>query len=90
MYYPQQPPKEPSGCMQTLVISRAIVGILLVPIAMIGGGILILILIFYAFTVHAILGAIVLAAVIAGSYQAVKKWEEHRLHESSRPRDPDQ
>jgi hypothetical protein len=73
--------------MQTLIISRAILAILAVPIAMIGGGILALVLIFYAFTVHWIVGVAVLGAVAGGGYYAILKWEEHRAREASRPRE---
>ena len=87
MYYPQQPPKEPSGCLQTLVISRAIIGLLMVPIGMMTGAIVALILVFYAFTVHPILGVFALALLIGSGYYGIMKWEEHRAREISRPRD---
>lgn len=84
MYY-QPPPKEPSGCMQTITITRVVIGILLVPMALIMGSIFFILIAFYALTVHPLLALLVLLAggaiiVIAG------KWESHRVAKEN-PRD---
>jgi len=85
MYYPQEPRKDTSGCGTTLVITRMIIAILLIPIGLIAGGILAVILTFFAFSVHPLLGVLVIA-VGAGLLVAVGKWESRRI-ERERPRD---
>jgi hypothetical protein len=61
MYYPQNP-KEPSGCMQTLLITRAILGILAVPIGLIFGLIIFVLIGFVALSIHPLLAVLVLLA----------------------------
>ena len=84
MYYPKES-KEPSGCMQTLVISRVILAILLVPMGIILGAIIAVTLTFYALTVNPLLG--LLAIVIGASILiGLAKWELSRVAREQ-PRD---
>ena len=84
MYYPQAP-KEPSGCMQSILITRAILGLLLVPLALIGGAILLIVLAFYALSIHPLLGLLVVVAALLALFAAVR-WETKRV-EREIPRD---
>ena len=85
MYHPP-PPKEPSGCIQTLVISRMILQILFVPILMIIGGIVGVLLFIDAFTVSPFLGLGVLALGV-GALVALGKWEWRRVGKDVPPDD---
>jgi hypothetical protein len=85
MYYPQQP-KEPSGCMQTLVITRMIFATLLVPMGLIFGAIIAVLLTFYALSIHPLLALLVI--VIAGAVlYALAKWESRRISRNNPPDD---
>jgi hypothetical protein len=76
--YQVPPPREPSGCVQTLVISRMIMQILFIPLALILGAIIAVLLTLYAFSVHPLLGlAVILGA--AALIVAAAKWESHRI-----------
>ena len=77
MQYPQSS-GEPSGCIQSLVISRLIIGMLLVPIGLIMGAVLAVLLTFYALAVHPLLALLVIASV-AGILVGVAKWEGRRV-----------
>ncbi len=77
MYYPQEP-KEPNGCIQTLTITRLILGMLLVPMGLILGAILALLLAFYALTVNPLL-ALLVVAIGGGIVYAAGRWEHHRI-----------
>jgi hypothetical protein len=83
MYYPQAP-KEPSGCMQTLLISRIIVGILLIPFLIILGAIAIVLLTFYALSVNPLL-ALVPVLVGGGIIVGVARWESARIAKEMPP-----
>jgi hypothetical protein len=81
MYYPQAP-KEPSGCAQTFTITRMMLGILLVPIALIMGVIFAVLATFYALTIHPLLALLVIlvgAAIII----ALARWESKRVARES-------
>jgi hypothetical protein len=77
MYHPP-PPKEPNGCIQTLVISRMILQILFIPILMIVGGIVALLVFIYAFSASPLLGLGVLVLGF-GVLVAIGKWEWRRV-----------
>ncbi len=85
MYYPQ-PQNEPSGCLQTLVITRVILGILLVPILMIVGALFAVVFTFYLFTVSAPLALIPIALGAAGLL-ALYRWEKARIDRETPPPD---
>lgn len=77
MYYPQNP-KEPSGCMQTIMVTRAILGILAVPIGLIFGLMILITTAFVALSVSPFLalGVVALGLLIAG---AIIRWERKRV-----------
>jgi hypothetical protein len=84
--YQVPPPKEPNGCLQAAVISRMIAGILFVPLVLIFGGILALVLAFYAFAEHALLGFALLIAVVL-VLTVVSRWEYVRVKRELPPAD---
>jgi hypothetical protein len=76
-YYPHNQ-KEPSGCIQTIVITRAIIGIVMVPTLIVIGAIIGLLLAFYALTISPFLGlAVVLTGV--GIIYLAARWESKRV-----------
>jgi len=86
MYSPR-PTKEPSGCLQTLIITRIILQILFFPLMLVAGGIAGVILFFYALTVNPLLGLGVLVLVGVGLY-FFGRWETSREPQGPPPNDP--
>jgi hypothetical protein len=76
MQYPQYN-REPSGCLQTLIISRMILGMLLIPMALIIGTVVAVLLTFYALAVHPLLALLVVCSAVA-IVVVVGKWESRR------------
>jgi hypothetical protein len=75
---PPPPPKEPSGCIQTLVITKIILQILAIPLLMILSGIIAVVLTIFAFSYHPLIGL----AAIGGwglLIVALGKWEWRRV-----------
>jgi hypothetical protein len=85
MYYPQEP-KEPSGCFQTLIITRVILSILLIPLGTIFGAILIISFAFYALTIHPLLALIPIGLGVA-IILALIRWESRRVARENPPAD---
>ena len=85
-YYPHAP-KEPGGCAETAIVTRAILGILLIPVAIIVGAIATIIFAFYALTIHPLFG---LAVVVGGVLIviAAAKWESKRAAKDFPPDEP--
>ena len=77
MQYPQSS-REPNGCFQTLIISKLIITMLLVPLFLILGAVLAVLATFYALTVHPLLALLVIA-LCAGILVGVAKWEQRRV-----------
>jgi hypothetical protein len=86
MYNPR-PQKEPSGCLQTLIITRIILQILFVPLLLVSGGITAVLLFFFALTVNPLLGLGVLVLGGVGLY-FFGKWESSRVPQGPPPHDP--
>ena len=83
MYQPR-PQKEPSGCLQTLVITRIILQILAVPMLLIAGGILAVLLFFFTLAVSPLLALLVV--VVAGALlYSLGKWEARRTRHEVPP-----
>jgi len=81
MYQPR-PEKEPSGCLQTLVITKIILQILAVPLLLIGGGIMAVLLFFFTLSINPLLALLVI--VIAGlSLYTLGKWEAKRTRQEA-------
>lgn len=83
MYYPNQQ-KEPSGCMETLLITRIVFSMLLLPFAMILGAIFAVVLTFWALTIHPLLALAVIIGCGAAFVGAVK-YESARVRRSLPP-----
>ena len=86
MYNPR-PTKEPSGCLQTLIITRIIMQILFVPMLLVAGGIGAVLVFFFALTVNPLLGLGVLVLAGVGLY-FLGKWEANRVPQGPPPNDP--
>jgi Flp pilus assembly protein TadB len=89
MYYEQprqRPQKEPSGCLQTIVISKMIVGILLIPIALILGAIVAVLIGFYLLTIHPLFALLFIVGA-AGGLIWVARWESRRVGKQKPPED---
>jgi hypothetical protein len=87
MYYPQQQ-KEPSGCMETIVITRIVFGMLMLPLAMIVAAIFAVVVAFYALTIHPLLALLVI--VVCGAlFVGFVKWETARVRKQMPPEDQD-
>lgn len=78
-YYEQQPAPEekPPGCLDTLVIIRVVMGILLVPVALIVGVVVAFVVALYLFTVHPLMALVVVVALAAGVW-LVARWDQRR------------
>lgn len=78
-YYEQGPPEEkPPGCIDALVLTRAMLSILLVPLAVIfavGVGVVVA---FYLFTLHPAL-VFVPVGIGAAAVWAYARWEQRHL-----------
>jgi hypothetical protein len=77
MQYPQSS-REPNGCLQTLIISKLIIGMLLIPLILILGTVTAVIGTFYALTVHPLLALLVIL-LCAGTLYGLARWEHHRV-----------
>jgi hypothetical protein len=77
MYYPHAP-KEPSGCVQSLIITRMILGILLVPVGIIFAAILLILLTFLALSINPLLALLTIVIGI-GLIAGAGMWEWRRI-----------
>lgn len=83
MYYPQQQ-KEPSGCMETLLITKIVFSLLMVPFAMIMAAIASVVLALYALTVHPLLALLVVIGC-GLVFIGFVKWEQIRITRNQPP-----
>jgi uncharacterized integral membrane protein len=84
MRYHPPPPSEPNGCLQTLVITRMIFQILLLPLVMILGMLIAVMLIFFAFSENPLLGLGGILIIGLLIYLFVK-WERIRVDREHPP-----
>ena len=84
MVYHPPPPSEPNGCLQTLVISRMIFQILMIPMLLIIGVLFAVILLFYAYSQHPVFGLLVFGAIGLVFY-GFMKWENRRIDREHPP-----
>ena len=73
MYYPKES-KEPSGCGETIVITGIIARILVVPLLAIFAALFGIFLIFYALSIHPLLGLLVIL-LIGALVVGMARWE---------------
>ena len=79
VFYEQTPPdNEPGGCLDVLVITRAVFGILLWPVIAMFVVILDLIVTFWLFTTSPALALIPIAITVA-AVAAFARWDQHRF-----------
>jgi hypothetical protein len=83
-YGSQKPEKEPGGCMEALMISRAIFGILALPLLIMIGAIFGLVVLVALFSIHWLLGLLGLA-LIAGGIAFYARWERSKFRSLDRP-----
>ena len=79
-YGPSQPPeeKEPGGCMEALILTRAAFAALALPVAILFGAMGGLVLVLYLFTVHVLFGLLALVGLAIGiAFYA--RWERSRF-----------
>ena len=81
---PKEPEKEPGGCMEALMISRAIFGILALPLLIMIGAIFGLVVLVALFSIHWLLGLLGLA-LIAGGIALYARWERSKFRSLDRP-----
>jgi hypothetical protein len=74
----QEPEKEPGGCMEVWVISRAVFGILAVPLLVLAGVILGIVGIVALFSIHWLLGLAGIAAA-GGGIALYARWERRKF-----------
>jgi prepilin signal peptidase PulO-like enzyme (type II secretory pathway) len=84
MRYHPPPPSEPNGCIQTLVISRMIFMILLIPMLLIMGVLFAVMAIFVAYSRNPVLGLLVVT-IIGALFYLVVKWEQRRVEREQPP-----
>lgn len=73
-----EPEKEPGGCMEALILTRAAFAALALPVGILLGAILGLVLLVYLFSLHWLLGLAFLGLVVAGiAWYA--RWERRKF-----------
>jgi hypothetical protein len=84
-YGPSTPPgkgdkedKEPGGCMEALILTRAAFGALALPLAILFGAVGGLIVMLYLFSIHPLFGLAGLIAVVIG-VALFARWERGRF-----------
>lgn len=78
MYHQPPPEKPPSGCLETLVITRAVFGVLLWPLVALGLLVVLLVAAFVLFAVHPALVLVPIAAAAIGLV-LFARWERRRF-----------
>jgi hypothetical protein len=73
-----EPEKEPGGCMEALILTRAAFAALALPVGILLGAILGLVLLVYLFSVHWLLGLAFLGVLGAG-IAWYSRWERRRF-----------
>ena len=73
-----EPEKEPGGCMEALLLTRAAFGALALPILILFGAMGGLLLVLYLFSVHVLLGVVALVALALG-VAVYARWERTRF-----------
>jgi hypothetical protein len=80
-YGPSRPPeeeKEPGGCLEALILTRAAFGALLLPVGILFGALGGLVAVLFLFTVHALLGVLALVALVL-LVALYARWERGRF-----------
>ncbi len=85
MYNPQEQ-REPNGCLEALVYTRIVFGMLLAPFALILGVIIMIVITFVALSVHPLLALLILVSSTVGMV-ALARWEARRIAREMPPED---
>lgn len=72
-----EPEKEPGGCMEALIITRAAFAALALPVGILFGAILGMVLLIYAFSFSRLLGLFIIALLIGGAV-LYARWERRK------------
>lgn len=86
-YGPSKDPKqekEPGGCLEALILTRAAFGALALPLGILFGAIIGLVVVIYLFAIHVLLGLAVVAAIIGG-IALYARWERARYQSGPPP-----
>lgn len=77
---PSTPPpeKEPGGCMEALILTRAAFGALALPLLILFGAVAGLLVVFYLFTIHPLLGLFGIVAIVL-LVALYARWERNRF-----------
>jgi hypothetical protein len=86
MTFHPPPPREPNGCLQTLVITKMIFQILAIPIVMIIIGLVAVMVFLYAFSESPVLALLVIA-VFGLLLYGIMKFEHYRIQRDMPPED---
>jgi hypothetical protein len=73
-----EPEKEPGGCMEALILTRAAFGALAIPMLVLVGAIAGIVLLFVTFSIHWLVGILYLALIGAGIF-AYSRWERRKF-----------
>ncbi len=73
-----EPPRQPSGCLEVWVLTRAMFALLFWPLAALFGVLAALAVVFYAFTIHPALALAPIAALVVLAF-AYAHWEQRRF-----------
>jgi hypothetical protein len=79
-----EPEKEPGGCMEALILTRAAFAALAIPLAVLVGAIGAIVLLFVTFSIHWLLGVLYLGAIGAG-IAVYARWERRKFPGEPRP-----
>jgi len=86
-YGPSKPPeeeKEPGGCMEALILTRAAFAALALPIAILFGAIALLAVVLYLFTINGLVGLAGLAVLVLAII-VYARWERTRFRSGPPP-----
>ena len=78
MYHEPPPEKPPSGCLETLIVTRAVFGVLLWPMVALASLLLVVVVFFMLFAVHPALALLPVAAA-ALAVMLFVRWERRRF-----------
>jgi len=77
-YYDRQPEEKPPGCLDALLITRAALGVVLIPIAVLVACLLDVVATFALFAVHPALALVTIVPSVAGVV-LFARWEQRRF-----------
>ena len=81
---PPEPEKEPGGCMEVFVITRAVFGILAIPLLIMLGLILGIVALVALFSVNTFLGLGGIGLIVAG-IAGYARWERRKFQSGGHP-----